>query len=344
MSNFVSPGRLWLLLLPLALLIGYVVVRLMAKRRIATRYSNVELLRRVAPRSVGWRRHVVAGLVLFALCFTVIASARPRAVTVVADHDATIMLAIDVSLSMDAHDVDPSRLRSAQAAARRFVKSLPAGIQVGLVTFSGTARVVVSPTDDAAELASAIDNLELGRGTAIGDAVELSVDVLRANTASTKPSPTSTTVDSGTVPITPGGGTPTGGAQGTPNAAVVVLSDGSTTQGLPTESAGPIAREANIPVWTIAYGTSSGTIELPNGQQQPVPVDPEPLKRLAEATGGKSFEASSVQQLNKIYDQLKGVNKTHTRTTEISWRWSLAAMFTLMAAACLATWWFHRML
>jgi Ca-activated chloride channel family protein len=277
--------------------------------------------------------------------------ARPRSEIEVVDRRTTIMLAIDVSRSMAADDVQPTRLRSAQEAARKFVRSLPQGAEVGLISFSGSARVLVPPTDDYAALTGAIDGLQLADGTAIGDAVELSLQVLRSQgltadattgDGSGGSGPTTTdpsdTTNPDEVPVDPGG-SPENGQK--PNAAIVILSDGTTTMGLPTEDSIPLAVKAKTPVWTISYGTPDGVI-YEQSQVVPVPVDPEPLAQLAEATGGRAFEAKSVTELEKVYDQLKAASKPRVRLVEIGWRWSLLAFLLLGASSIASLWWFNR--
>lgn len=350
MSNFISPGWLWALIVPLAAAIAYIVMQLIGRRTYALRFANAGLLEKVAPKRPGWRRHLVSAAMVLAMTMLVIALARPQAKTEIVDERTTIMLAIDVSRSMAAEDVDPSRIESAKSAAVRFVESLPAGAEVGLVSFAGSARVLVPPTADYVQLAEAIKSLELADGTAIGDAVELSLQVLGtvAPTAPSGPTGASSedggsTADPNAVPVTPGGDLPSlpeGGIKA--SAAVVVLSDGTTTMGLPTEDAIPLARTAQIPVWTISYGTAGGVIEDVDGSIVPVPVDPQPLAQLAEQTGGKAFEANSSEQLDKIYDQLKTATKPKVKLDEIGWRWSLAALITLALSSVASMWWFNR--
>lgn len=360
MSHFLAPGRLWLLLVPALLLAAYVALQLIGKQRYAVRFSNVDLLDKIAPARPGWRKHLLAGLMILALICAVIGLARPRAEVDVATKSATIMLAIDVSLSMEADDVDPNRVQSAEAAAKKFVGALPENIQVGLILFDGTAELRVSPTDDKGRVLRALDNLELGEGTAIGDAVALGVGAIEASdrkngTDSESTGTTSTTDPSGStdpndIPIEPGGGSTTSGSSSGPaksitdaHAAVIVLSDGETTMGRPTEDAIPIAQAAGVPVWTISYGTSHGEIVLPGGISQPVPVKPEPLRNLANQTGGKAFEAESAEQLNQVYKQLSAVVKSEKKLDELTWRWMMGAFWILVLSMALSMWWFHRM-
>ena len=324
MSNFLSPGWLFAELIVLALAVAYVAWSLVGKQRFAVRYSNVELLDKVAPKRAGWRRHVVSGLFLVALALMVVALARPQTDVTVPTEKATLMLAIDTSLSMEATDVDPNRLKAAQAAAVSFIDNLPDKFNVGLVEFSGSAQVLVPPTTEHSRVQRSIGKLKLDEGTAIGDAVDVSLKSINDFTADAE---------------TSGDAAP---------AAVIVLSDGETTVGRPTLEAIPVAKEAGVPVWTISFGTPEGVITIPGefgGEQSiPVPVAPEPLKALAEGTGGKAFTAESAGQLNKVYEELGSAIGQDTELAEIGWRWTLGGFALLLVAGGLSTWWFRRMI
>ncbi|MEZ5380694.1 MAG: VWA domain-containing protein [Microthrixaceae bacterium] len=324
MSNFVSPAWLLAELIVVALAVGYVAWSIFGRRRFAVRFSNAELLDKVAPSRAGWRRHVVSGVFLVALALMVVALARPQTKVTVPSEKATLMLAIDVSLSMEAKDVDPNRLEAAQAAASDFIDNLPDKFNVGLVAFSGTAQVLVPPTTDHSRVKRSVEKLQLDEGTAIGDAVDASLKSIEDFTADAELS---------------GDAAP---------AAVVVLSDGDTTVGRPTEEAIPLATEAEVPVWTIAYGTPDGVISMPGEfggtQDIPVPVAPGPLKDLAEGTGGRAYTAESASQLNEVYKELGSAIGTDTELQEIGWRWTLGSFALLVVAGGLSTWWFRRML
>ena len=177
--TFLSPGWLWLLLAVAALLGVYLVLQL-RRRAFAVRFANLDLLGKLAPKRPGWRRHLAFAALLLALASLTTAMAKPTKETKVPRDRATVMMAIDVSLSMRAEDVSPNRLAAAQAAAKEFVGLLPPRINLGLVTFSGTATVAVSPTTDRASVLRAIDNLELAERTAIGEAVFSCLDAIKA--------------------------------------------------------------------------------------------------------------------------------------------------------------------
>jgi Ca-activated chloride channel homolog len=232
------------------------------------------------------------------------------------------MLAIDVSLSMAAEDVQPSRIEAAQEAATEFIDQLPDRLNVGLVAFAGTARLLVPPTQDHQSVTSAISRLELDKATAIGDAVKLSLDVIE---------------DQAT------------GLEGeTPDAAIVLISDGETTVGLPTEESIPMAVEAGVPVTTIAYGTANGQIMVDEdgdgiGQLTSVPVNVEELALLAEGTGGLGFTAESASDLDRVYDQLGSTIGFEEESQDVSYRFVGAGLILMVIAAGLSLRWFGRM-
>jgi Ca-activated chloride channel homolog len=251
------------LLLGVGALAGTWVAVAAQRRRHVVRFTSVELLDVVAPRRPGWRRHVPAVLFLVALASLVLGFAKPVRATRVGDERATVVLAVDTSLSMQADDVEPTRLDVARKAAREFVADLPGELNVGLVTFNGATSIAVAPSRDRAALTQAIDDMVLGEGTAIGEAIFTALDTVEAAP---------------------------GGEDGRPAPArIVVMSDGETTMGRPNDEAADAAAAAGVPVDTIAFGTPEGTIEDPIGGAQPVPVAPRPLAEIAETTGGGAF-------------------------------------------------------
>lgn len=321
-ESFLSPGRLWLLTLVVALLAVYVFMQF-RRSRYTVRFSNLTLLDKLAPKRPGWRRHLSAGLLLAALTASVVAFAKPVQTTKVAKERSTVILAIDVSLSMAATDVKPSRLEAAQSAAKDFVEILPPNINLGLISFAGTARLLVPPTQDRDQVMTAIDNLKLDKATAIGDAVKLSLDVI-ANQS----------VD---------------GESADPRAAVVLISDGETTVGLPTADSIPLANEAGVPITTIAYGTPDGTIVVDefgdgNGQLTRVPVNVAELAGLAEGTGGQAFTAESAADLSGVYENLGSSIGYELELTEVSDRYVLIAIVMMVAAAAASLRWSDRLI
>ncbi len=315
--SFLAGSRLLLLLVVAAVAVAYVVLQVRGRQRYALRFTNLALLGSVAPRRPGWRRHLPAALLLVSLAGMVVSLARPARAELVPRERATIMMAIDVSISMDATDVRPSRLASAKAAATSFAQLLPEQINLGLVAFAGSARVLVPPTTDRAPVIEAIGRLELAESTAIGEAVLTSLDAIESAPAAADGEP---------VP-----------------AHILVLSDGETQVGTPNELAAAAAVEAGVPVTTIAFGTPDGTITY-QGQTLPVAVNEDELAALAEATGGSAFEAATTEQLETVYRDIGSSIGFVTEQREIgSWFTGAAFTFALLAAATSLIW-FSRLL
>ncbi len=314
--SFLEPGRLALGLLVLALAAGYVAVQVWGRQRYAVRFTNLSLLESVAPRRPGWRRHVPAALLLLALASMVVALARPTRSEQVPRERATIILAIDVSISMDATDVQPSRLEAAKAAAQSFVGQLPAPINLGLVSFAGSATVLVPPGTDRDLVLSAIDRLTLAEATAIGEAVVASL-------ASIESLPDGS--DGEEVP-----------------AHIVLMSDGETTAGTPNEIAVQAARDAGVPVTTIAFGTDAGTIEYED-EVLPVPVNRPELAAVAESTGGTAFEAASGEQLRGVYEDIGSSIGFTEEEREVGDRFTGAAFVAAALGAALSLAWTSRL-
>ena len=314
-DGFLAPGRLWLLVLPLALLAAYV-LRQRQRPAYALRFTELDLLASLVPRSSVWKRHVPAGLLLLSLVALTTAFARPTGQVEVPRERATVVVALDVSLSMRAQDVSPDRITAARASAVAFVEGLPARFNVGLVSFSGVAAVVVPPTQDHRSVQAAIRGLELSESTAIGEAVYTSLDAVRS------------------VPGEVG--------QGPPPARVVLLSDGTNTVGRPTSQAAEAARAAGVPVSTIAYGTQEGVVQV-GGQLISVPVDEPALERLARATGGTAFRAQSEDELNAVYDDIGSQVGSTTEQRETTATVTGVALALSLAGAAASLVWSARL-
>jgi Ca-activated chloride channel homolog len=319
--TFLSPGWLWLLLAVAGLLLVYLVLQL-RRRAFAVRFANLELLGKLAPKRPGWRRHLAFAALLLALAALTTAMAKPTKETKVPRDRATVMMAIDVSLSMRAEDVSPNRLEAAQAAAKEFVSLLPPRINLGLVTFSGTATVAVSPTTDRPSVLRAIDNLELAERTAIGEAIFSCLDAVKAFQAQLQ------------------GNDP---AEGNAPARIVLMSDGSNTWGRSPEQAVGAAKQASVPVSTIAFGTDTGYIDL-EGQRVVVPVDHEKLKEIADGTGGSYYAAASAEELSNVYRDLGSqIGYTTERREITTWFVGIGLLFAF-AAAGVSLLWSNRLL
>ncbi|MGC4896132.1 VWA domain-containing protein [Micromonospora sp. DT31] len=315
MIRFMQPW--WLLaVLPVLALAGAYVWRQLHRRQYALRFTNVDLLRTVAPKGLGWRRHVAA--TAFLLCLLVLATglARPAIDTREPLERATVMLAIDVSLSMQADDVAPNRLEAAQDAAKQFVSELPESYNVGLVSFAKSANVLVPPTKDRSAVTTAIGGLVLAEATATGEAVFTCLEAIRT--------------------------VPADGAAGIPPARIVLLSDGYRTSGRSVEEAAAAAQAANVPVSTIAFGTDSGQVDI-GGQLQRVPVDRSALSQLAETTQGFFYEAASATELKQVYQDMGSSIGYRTEPREITQWYAGIALLLALCAGGLSLLWTSRL-
>lgn len=305
--TYLQPQRLWWLSAIAVLLIAYIGFQFL-RSRAAFRFTNVELLDKIAPERLGWTRHIPLVFFLNALALSTLAYAEPAATSEVPSEKATVMLAIDTSLSMMATDVKPDRIRGAQEAAIDFLEDIPPEINVGLVSFNGIATVRVPPTQNRASVRSAIADLELGEATAIGEALLACVQALESFIKEFD-----------------------GNA---PPARIVLMSDGSTTVGRPDTQGIEAARLAGISVSTISFGTDRGTVQLDAGSVIPVPVDSEALKTIAKDTGGQFFEAATTAQLKEIYADIGSSIATEpARVLVGSWFSGRAIILMIMAGA-----------
>jgi len=308
--SFLSPGRLVLLLVVVGLLAAYVIVQ-RQRKPYALRFTNVELLATVAPRRASWRRHLAAAASLLALTLLVVAFARPVRVVQVPRETATVMLAVDVSRSMQSDDVEPTRLRAAQRSVEAFVDTLPRRFQLGLVLFSGSVEVAVPPTHDRALVRNAVGAIELQPSTAIGEAIFSSLKAIKS--------------------VRVPGGKP-------PPARIVLLSDGSTNAGRPNTDAVDAATRAGVAVSTIAFGTDEGTVVI-DGAAEPVPVNRDALREIADGTGGHYSEAVTEAGLRETYEDIGTRLATRDAHRQITmWFVGAAILFAFVAAAGSLLW------
>jgi Ca-activated chloride channel homolog len=285
------------------------------RRRQAARFATPALYPNVVARSPGRLRHVPVIVLLGALTVLLTGFARPHATLSVKREEATVMLALDVSRSMTATDVRPSRLGAAQAAARRFLEDVPDSYQVGVVTFATRANVTAAPTEDRDFTSAALSQARAGEGTALGEAITLS---LRA---------------AGQVQ------TPDGER---PPASILVISDGAQTVGRTTPLQAALrARTAGTPVFTVALGTPDGIVErrLTGGftERIRVPPDPASLQRVAKASGGEFFAALNQEELQQVYDDLGSRIGKRDKRSEVTVAFAGGGMVLLLAAGALST-------
>lgn len=324
-NAWLAGERLWLLAAVVLLAVLYGLGQRQRRQRVV-QFTNIALLQAVAPSRPGWRRHVVAAVFLCGVATGVVASARPYEVRLVqAELSGRVAIVLDVSLSMMATDVAPSRLAAAQQAAIDFVDQVDAGVQLSLISFSGQVRVLTPPTTDHDAVRRGIQGLALGEGTAIGDALRAAVDVLVGATSA-----------EGNQPLRPDDEVP---------GVIVLLSDGTTTVGSPTLEGAQVAADAGIPVSTIAFGTPNGIVMLPQtGELIPVPVDTVELEAVANLTDGDAYVAPTLDSLIAAYDTIRDrLAATLGDPVEIpdeqTGQWVLATLALVTAAWLASTWW-----
>ncbi|GAY18374.1 VWA domain-containing protein [Mycobacterium sp. shizuoka-1] len=313
LSGFEHPW-FFLFLLVIAGLVGLYVVVQYARQKRFLRFANMELLESVAPKRPNTWRHLPAILLIASLVLLTIAMAGPTHDVRIPRNRAVVMLTIDVSQSMRATDVEPSRLAAAQEAAKQFADQLTPGINLGLIAYAGTATVLVSPTTNREATKQAIDKLQLADRTATGEAIFTSLQAIATVGA-----------------VIGGGDTP-------PPARIVLMSDGKET--VPSNPDNPkgaftaarTAKDQGVPISTVSFGTPYGYVEI-NDQRQPVPVDDDMLKKIAELSGGNAYTASSLQQLKEVFTSLQDQIGYETIRGEASTGWLRLGALVLAVAA-----------
>ena len=275
---FGSPDRLLILLVIPLMIVAYIIATHRKNRR-GMRFTNTSMLDVVVPKQSQWRRHLAVALSLLSLITLTAAFARPKTQVDVPRERATVVVVIDASLSMEATDVNPDRLSAAKQAAVAFVESLPEKYNVAVVSMSGNPNILVPPTLAHNTVENAINTIRLQESTAIGESI---VTALRALEQAPKD------------PANPDAIAP---------GAIVMLSDGTNTAGRAPQQAAAEARAAKVPIYTIAYGTENGYVDL-DGKREPVPVDHELMQEIAELSGGKYFSAATPDQLRTVYNNI----------------------------------------
>jgi Ca-activated chloride channel homolog len=310
-DGFATPWWLLLLIPVAALAVGYWWSQ-RRRHRAAMRFTNLELLEKITPVVPTWRRHVPAALLGVALLLLTIGLAGPTAETKVPRNRATVFLVIDVSLSMRATDVTPSRIDSAKDAASKFVQQLPKTINIGLESFAGTPAILVPPTINRDEVVQQIHGLQLAESTATGEALATALNGIEAFNAA--------------IP---------GGEGGPPPARIVLMSDGKQTVGRDEFAAAAVAAQKHIPVSTISFGTDYGSIAI-EGRQVPVPVDDASLSEVARISGGNFYPAQSNLELHQVYDTLREQIGYQTVQADASKPWLVLGTLLALIGAGLA--------
>jgi Ca-activated chloride channel family protein len=333
--TFQWPEFLWLLL-GLPLLVALYVHLLRRRKKFAVRYSSLALLK-TAMAGATWRRHVPPAIVLAALALLIIAVSRPNAVMTLPSQHETVILAMDVSGSMRATDVEPNRLVAAQNAAKSFISEQPDSVRVGIVAFAGTATVAQAPTRNKEDLFAAIDRFQLQRATAIGSAIIVSLatlfpdggyDVASFSYEKKKP-------PANFKPVPPG-------SYG--SAVIILLTDGQRTTGPDSVQAARLAADRGVRIFTVGVGTPEGKVVGFDGWSMHVRLDEDTLRAIADLTRGEYFYAGSAVDLKKIYQTMNTRLVMETKKTEISAFFAAAAALLILLAALLSLSWFNRVL
>jgi Ca-activated chloride channel family protein len=339
--NFLWPDFLWTLLaLPLLVLLYWWLLH--RRKKTTLRFANLALVKQAAGKGPGWRRHVPPVLMLLALATLVLASARPRAVVTLPLQQETIILAMDVSGSMRATDVQPNRLVAAQEAAKAFLNDLPRNVRVGVVSFAGTAAVVQPPTQNREDIVAAIDRFQLQRGTAIGSGIVLSLATIFPDAGIDL----SQITGQRNMPLGPGDKPPKEFTPVPPgsfgSAAIVLLTDGQRTTGPDPLDAAKMAADRGVKVYSVGIGTKEGETIGFEGWSMRVRLDEDTLKNVANLTRAEYFYAGNADDLKKVYKSLSSRLIVEKKETEVTALFAAAAAVLVLLSAALSVWWFGR--
>jgi Ca-activated chloride channel family protein len=326
--TFIWPKYLWLLLVVPAC-VGFYVWFLRRRRKSAVRYASLSIFKDAIGRGPAWRRHLPPAILLVALAAMITAIARPAAVITLPSHHETVILAIDVSGSMRATDVEPTRIQAAQAAARTFVAEQPRSTRIGVVAFAGSAALVQPPTSNRSDVLAAIDQLQLQNATAVGSGLLVSLKAIFPEMDF------DLKVKSEQKPVAPGSYTA---------AAIILLTDGQTTAGPDPVEAARLAAERGVRVFTVGVGTDNGQILTGEGWSMRVRLDEDALKAIADLTRAEYFYAGTAMDLKKVYQSLRSKLVMEKKETEISALFSALAAATVLLSATLSLLWFNRVL
>ena len=336
--TFLWPELLWLML-AVPLLVGFYVWLLHRKKRFAVNYASLALVKE-AMRGSSWRRHLPPAVLLLALAVMIAAIARPAATVTLPSQHETVIMAMDVSGSMRATDVEPNRLVAAQNAAKAFIAQQPENVRIGIVAFAGTATVAQSPTRNREDLVAAIDRFQLQRATAIGSAIIVSLatlfpgegyDVSTFSYASEKKAQKPANFK----PVPPGS---------YQSAVIILLTDGQRTTGPDSVMAARLAAERGVRIYTVGVGTPAGATIGFEGWSMHVRLDEETLRSIADLTRGEYFYAGNALELKRIYETMRSRMVLETKKTEVTAIFAAAAAALVVLAAGLSLAWFNRIL
>ena len=345
--TFMWPQFLWLLLAVPLLVVIYVWL-LRRKKKLVLRYASLVIVKQAVEAGLSWRRHLPPALFLLAIAALLIAASRPLAVIALPSNQSTIILAIDVSLSMSATDVKPNRMIAAQVAARAFLKELPKNVKVAIVTFAGSAQLVQPATLNREDLLAAIDKFQMQRGTAIGSGIVVSLAELFPDEgidlgemtygqrhAGIGNDETRKTRKKEAIPVAPGS---------LESAAILLLTDGRRTTGVDTQEAAKMAADHGVRVYSVGLGTIDGEVMGFEGMSIYMRLDEVSLKEVARTTQAEYFYAGTAETLKKVYEKLSSRMVVEKKEVEISGLLALAAAIVAIASVALSLRWFHPIL
>ncbi len=349
--SFLWPDFLWLLLAVPLLVLVYLWL-LGRKKKFVLRYASLAIVKDAMGARLHWRRHVPPALFLLALTAMLLAASRPLAVITLPSNHATVMLAMDVSLSMRATDIKPNRLVAAQEAAKSFLNELPRNVKVGIVTFAGSAQLVQPPTLNREDLVAAIDKFQMQRGTAVGSAIVVSLAELfpdegidlgdmtygnhqKRGKAIDEPA-AGKREKKEFVPVPPGS---------FESAAIVLLTDGRRTTGIDTQEAAKMAADHGVRVYSVGLGTVDGTVPGFEGWSSIyMKLDEPSLKAVAQVTQAEYYYAGDADALKKVYQKLSTRLQVDKKETELSALLALFGAVLAITSAALSLMWFNRIL
>ena len=338
--TFLWPDMLWLLA-ALPVVVALYVVLLRRRKKAAVRYSSLGMVKAAIGRGGQFRRHVPPLLFLLALGAMLLAAARPAAVVKLPSQSETVILAMDVSGSMRAADVEPTRLAAAQAAARAFIEETPPSTRIGVVAFAGSASLVQPPSANRPETIAAIERFQLQHATAVGSGILVSLKAVFPE-ANFDPFLMSAAGGSSALRREPSFKPVEPGSYG--SAAIILLTDGQTTTGPDPMDAARLAAERGVRVFTVGVGTEEGEILTGEGWSIRVRLDEETLKQIAEMTRGEYFHAGTAADLRKVYEALNSKLVMEKQETEISALFALAAAVLAVVSALFSVLWFGRLI
>jgi Ca-activated chloride channel family protein len=341
--TFLWPEMLWFML-ALPLLLGAYLWVLRRKKKQAVRYASLTMVREAMGAGQRIRRHVPPALFFLALAAMLLALARPQATITLPTQHETVILAMDISGSMRATDVEPNRLVAAQNAAKQFVAEQPENVRVGVVAFAGTATVAQAPTRNREDIIAAIDRFQLQRATAIGSAIivslatifpEAGIDIGALTYGMDGPKKNQKPGNPVDKPVPPGSYA---------SAVIILLTDGQRTTGPDSVQAAKMAADRGVRIYTVGVGTPDGKIIGFEGWSMRVRLDEETLKAVADVTRGEYFYAGNALDLKKVYQSLNARLVMERKKTEVTALFSGLAALLAVVSAALSLAWFHRVL